>query len=65
MAAAVWGTGQCLKLWLADGMFSRVLLVGLPTLVGIAVYFLLALLLRLDELQSVLTRLKRSGSSTK
>lgn len=65
MAAAVWGTGQGMKLWLADGMLSRVLLVGLPTLVGIAVYFLLALLLRLDELQSVLTRLKRFGSSTK
>lgn len=42
MAAAVWGTGQCLKLWLADGGFHGSCWWGCRHWWALAVYFLLA-----------------------
>jgi putative peptidoglycan lipid II flippase len=43
----------------SDGLFGRVLQLGVPTLSGIVTYFLLALLLRVRELDTVLQKLRR------
>lgn len=60
MAVAVWAVGHVLSLHLGDGLIARVLQVGLPTVSGVIVYFLLAVVLRLDELQAVLRRIHRT-----
>ena len=49
-----------LSLHLGDGLIARVLQVGLPTVSGVIVYFLLAVVLRLEELQAVLRRIHRT-----
>lgn len=60
MGAAVWLTGHSVALWLQDGMLRRILQVGIPTVAGIAAYFILALVLGLEELQALRSRLKRT-----
>ena len=60
MAAAVWAAGYGLSLVLGDGLPARLMQVGIPTLVGVAVYFLLALALGLDELQVIRRRIHRT-----
>lgn len=60
MAVAVWAAGHALSLHLGDGLIARVLQVGLPTVSGVIVYFLLAVVLRLEELQAVLRRIHRT-----
>lgn len=60
MAVAVWAVGHVLSLHLGDGLIARVLRVGLPTVSGVIVYFLLAVVLRLEELQAVLRRIHRT-----
>ena len=60
MAVAVWVVGHVLSLHLGDGLIARVLQVGLPTVSGVIVYFLLAVVLRLEELQAVLRRIHRT-----
>ena len=60
MAVAVWAVGHVLSLHLGDGLVARVLQVGLPTVSGVIVYFLLAVVLRLEELQAVLRRIHRT-----
>ena len=60
MAVAVWAVGHVLSLHLGDGLIARVLQVGLPTVSGVIVYFLLAVGLRLEELQAVLRRIHRT-----
>lgn len=60
MAAAVWFAGHGLSLVLGDGLPARLLQVGIPTLVGILVYFLLALVLGLEELQTIRRRIRRT-----
>lgn len=60
MAVAVWAVGHVLSLHLGDGLIARILQVGLPTVSGVIVYFLLAVVLRLEELQAVLRRIHRT-----
>lgn len=60
MGAAVWLTGRSVALWLQDGMLRRILQVGIPTVAGIAAYFILALVLGLEELQALRSRLRRT-----
>ncbi len=60
MGFAVWLTGRGVALWLQDGMLRRILQVGIPTAAGIAAYFILALVLGLEELQALRSRLKRT-----
>ena len=60
MAVALWAVGLVLSLHLGDGLIARVLQVGLPTVSGVIVYFLLAVVLRLEELQAVLRRIHRT-----
>ena len=60
MGAAVWLTGRSVALWLQDGMLRRILQVGIPTVAGIAAYFILAVVLGLEELQALRSRLKRT-----
>ena len=57
MALAVWLSAGLLPQ--GGGLVSRGVAVCVPTLVGMAVYFILAYLLRLDEIRSVLRRFKR------
>lgn len=60
MGVVVWLTGRSVALWLKDGMLRRILQVGIPTVAGIAAYFILALVLGLEELQALRSRLKRT-----
>lgn len=60
MGVVVWLTGRSVALWLQDGMLRRILQVGIPTVAGIAAYFILALVLGLEELQALRSRLKRT-----
>ena len=60
MGVVVWLTGRGVALWLRDGMLRRILQVGIPTAAGIAAYFILALVLGLEELQALRSRLKRT-----
>ena len=60
MGVVVWLTGRSVALWLRDGMLRRILQVGIPTVAGIATYFILALALGLEELQALRSRLKRT-----
>ncbi len=60
MALAVFFAYRGLDRVLTDGLVSRVLLVGVPTVLGIGVYFIMAALLRLEELDTVKRYLHRS-----
>lgn len=60
MGVVVWLTGRSVALWLQDGMLRRILQVGIPTVAGIAAYFILALVLGLEELQALRSHLKRT-----
>lgn len=59
MGAAVWAVNHGLSGLLPDSVPGRVLQVGLPTLSGIVVYFTLALVLKAEELQDVMKKLKK------
>ena len=63
MGAAVYGVtvflSGALPEILGDGILSRVLQAGVPALVGAAVYFVLAALLRLDTLKEALNLIRR------
>ena len=59
MGAAAYFTLRGLKSILSDGLISRLLLVGLPALAGIIVYFASAMALKMEECQTVLRRLHR------
>lgn len=60
MALAVFFAYRGLDRVLTDGLVSRVLLVGVPTVLGIGVYFIMAALLRLEELSAVKRYIHRS-----
>lgn len=60
MSLAVAGSYQGLSALLPDGLVGRVLLLGIPTLCGIAVYFLAAFLLKLEELTGLVRRFRKS-----
>lgn len=60
MALAVFFAYRGLGRVLTDGFVSRVLLVGVPTVLGILVYFIMAALLRLEELDAVKRYIHRS-----
>lgn len=59
MGAAVWLSHSALEGFLPDSLMNRILLLGVPTAVGIVVYFVLAFALRLQELDVVRKFLKR------
>lgn len=59
MSLAVLGSYRALLAVLSDGLLGRVLLLGVPTVCGMLVYFLAALLLKLPELSGVLRRFKK------
>lgn len=60
MSLAVYFAHRGLSALLTDGLASRVLLVGVPALLGVLVYFVMAALLRLEELDAVKRYLHRS-----
>lgn len=60
MAGAVFGAYRGLSGLLGDSLVSRVALVGVPTVLGILVYFIMAALLRLEELDAVKHYIHRS-----
>lgn len=57
MAAAAWGTLRGVS-GLLDGMAGKVLAVAAPTLAGVIVYFGMAILLKLPELQLIINQVK-------
>lgn len=59
MGVMVWGSMLFLRLMLSDGLVARMLLVAIPTIIGIASYFMLTLLLGLPEIQVVKSFLKK------
>lgn len=59
MSLAVWGAYALLSGLLPDTLVGRVLLLGIPTLCGIIVYFLASLALKIEELTGVLCRLHK------
>lgn len=59
MSGAVYAVYRLLSGWLSDGLVGRVLVLGIPTVVGIGVYFLVALALRLPEMDLVRRRLRK------
>lgn len=59
MSGAVYAVYRLLSGWLSDGLVGRVLVLGIPTAVGIGVYFLVALALRLPEMDLVRRRLRK------
>ena len=59
MSGAVYAVYRLLSGWLPDGLVGRVLVLGIPTAVGIGVYFLVALALRLPEMDLVRRRLRK------
>lgn len=59
MSGAVYAVYRLLSGWLSDGLVGRVLVLGIPTVVGIGVYFLVALALRLPEMDLVRCRLRK------
>lgn len=60
MAAAAWGTLRGVS-GLLSGTVGKLLTVAAPTLVGVVVYFAMALLLKLPELQLILNKVKERG----
>ena len=64
MGAAVWLAQGLLAARLSGGLVSRVLVVVLPTALGVAVYFMLAWLLRISTVAQIKTMiLERRGRS--
>ena len=61
MAAAAWGTLQGVS-GLLDGAAGKLLRVAAPTAAGVAVYFVLAALLRLPELRLMWNKLRERGA---
>ena len=57
MAAAAWGTLQGVS-GLVEGTAGKILSVAAPTLAGVAVYFILAAVLKLPELQIIWKKVK-------
>ena len=60
MAAAAWGTLRGVS-GLLSGTVGKLFTVAAPTLVGVVVYFAMALLLKLPELQLILNKVKERG----
>ena len=60
-AAAAWGTLQGVS-GLLDGAAGKLLRVAAPTAAGVAVYFVLAALLRLPELRLMWNKLRERGA---
>lgn len=59
MGVVVWGCHGLLSGLMGDGMVARVMVMGIPTVTGIIVYFAAAFLLRLRELDVVRKFLKK------
>ena len=59
MSVAVWGCYHLLSGCLPDSLMGRILVLGIPTLCGIIVYFLAALVLKIEELTGVLRRFRK------
>ena len=59
MAVAVYAVDRLVSGWLPDGLVGRVLALGIPAAGGILVYFLLAILLGLPEVDMLRKRLKK------
>lgn len=59
MSGAVYAVYRLLSGWLSDGLVGRMLVLGIPTAVGIGVYFLMALALRLPEMDLVRRRSRK------
>ena len=59
IAAAVALTHNLLSGLLSDSLFGRAALLGIPTVCGVAVYFVLARLLKLPELGMLMQMFKK------
>ena len=59
MAVAVYAVDRLVSGWLPDGLVGRVLALGIPAAGGILVYFLLAILLGLPEVDMLRKRLNK------
>lgn len=59
MGLAVFGSYRLLAGLVSDGLVGRVLLLGVPTLCGIVVYFLASLALRIEELTGLFRRFQK------
>ena len=59
MGIVVWAVYALLRARLADGLISRVLTLGIPTVCGIVTYFAAALILKLQELDMVRKFIKK------
>ena len=59
MGVVVWGCHGLMSRFMGDGMVARVMVMGIPTVTGIIVYFAAAFLLRLQELDVVRKFLKK------
>lgn len=51
MLVCVWGSYRFLLGWLADSLLTRILLIGIPTGIGILVYMILTYFLHVEESQ--------------
>jgi putative peptidoglycan lipid II flippase len=67
MGAAVWGIRLLAAAHVSDGVAGRTLVVAAPAVVGIAVYFIMAYLLRIPEMRttvsSALKKLRKGGKA--
>lgn len=63
MGAAVWFAQGSLTPHLGDGLIARVIVVAAPTLLGVVVYFMLAVLLRISTVAQIKALLRRRKSS--
>ena len=63
MGAAVWLAQGLLAPRLGDGLIARVIVVAAPTLLGVVVYFMLAVLLRISMVTQIKALLRRRKSS--
>lgn len=63
MGAAVWFTQGALAPRLGDSLASRVLLVAVPTAVGVVVYFILAVLTRISTIAQIKALVRRRKPS--
>ena len=63
MGAAVWFAQGLIAPHLGDGLIARVIVVAAPTLLGVVVYFMLAVLLRISTVAQIKALLRRRKSS--
>ncbi len=63
MGAAVWFAQRLIAPHLGDGLIARVIVVAAPTLLGVVVYFMLAVLLRISTVAQIKALLRRRKSS--